>query len=155
LASSGAVPAGAPSSLASSSPVAAAVAPDAPRSAAASRSLASTSPVPLGGPSSAATSSPRASNPAADIAVTYVKPHGAPCHDATRDPKLAAIVATATRALPGTAALIGPPRGELAVAATLRGVRYLREGFADRRMRPDGTLVPRTEPDALITSPIE
>jgi UPF0271 protein len=90
----------------------------------------------------------------AALAVTYVKPHGALYHDASRDPKLAAIVANATRAL-GDAALIGPPRGELAVAARLRGIRYLREGFADRHMRPDGTLVPRTEPDALITSPIE
>src|SRR5690606_4377033 len=35
-----------------------------------------------------------------------------------------------------------------------RGLRYLREGFADRRVRLDGTLVPRGEIDALITDPV-
>jgi len=88
------------------------------------------------------------------VAVGYMKPHGALYHDANRDPKLAALVANAARSF-GDVALIGPPRGELIVAARLRGMRYLREGFADRRMRPDGSLVPRNEPDALITSPIE
>lgn len=35
------------------------------------------------------------------------------------------------------------------------GRGYLREAFADRRTRPDGSLVPRTEPGALITDPAE
>lgn len=35
------------------------------------------------------------------------------------------------------------------------GRGYLREAFADRRTRGDGTLVPRSEPDALITDPAE
>ncbi|HET9030833.1 MAG TPA: LamB/YcsF family protein, partial [Candidatus Aquilonibacter sp.] len=30
------------------------------------------------------------------------------------------------------------------------GLRAIAEGFADRRYRADGTLVPRSEPDALI-----
>jgi UPF0271 protein len=29
----------------------------------------------------------------------------------------------------------------------------VREGFADRAYRPDGGLVPRTQPDALLTDP--
>ena len=32
---------------------------------------------------------------------------------------------------------------------------FVSEGFADRRYRPDGSLVPRTEPDALVDSPDE
>jgi UPF0271 protein len=35
------------------------------------------------------------------------------------------------------------------------GRGYLREAFADRRTRPDGSLVARSEPDALITDPAE
>jgi UPF0271 protein len=30
------------------------------------------------------------------------------------------------------------------------GAGFIAEGFADRRYRPDGTLVPRTEPDAFV-----
>ena len=33
------------------------------------------------------------------------------------------------------------------------GLRYAREGFADRGMRADGSLVPRGEPGALIDDP--
>ena len=38
-------------------------------------------------------------------------------------------------------------------AALSHGLAYSREGFADRRTRADGTLVPRSEPDAMITDP--
>lgn len=50
--------------------------------------------------------------------------------------------------------IIGPPKGCLADAARIRGLTYLREGFADRATRPDGSLVPRSEPNALIGDPI-
>ena len=39
---------------------------------------------------------------------------------------------------------------ELARAARLRGLRVAEEVFADRTYRPDGSLTPRAEPDALI-----
>ena len=85
--------------------------------------------------------------------VAYVKPHGALYHDANRDPVLArALLDGATAAL-GAIAVIGPPRGALHDAAAATGLRYLREGFADRATRPDGSLVPRTEPGALIDDP--
>jgi UPF0271 protein len=51
-------------------------------------------------------------------------------------------------------AFIGPPTGCLADAVRIRGLTYLREGFADRATRPDGSLVPRSEPNALIKDPI-
>ena len=35
------------------------------------------------------------------------------------------------------------------------GLPVAAEGFADRRYLPDGSLVPRTEPDALLSSPDE
>jgi UPF0271 protein len=87
---------------------------------------------------------------AAGVAVCAVKPHGALYHDAARD---AAIAGAVVDALAPGMMLIGPPRGALRDVAEHRGVRYLREGFADRRLRPDGSLVPRGEPDALILDP--
>jgi len=93
------------------------------------------------------------------LTIEYVKPHGALYHDAAKDPGRAiAIVQAATIALGGSVtpiawSLIGPARGQLADIAHASGVKYLREGFADRRAYADGSLVPRSEPDALITSP--
>jgi UPF0271 protein len=86
--------------------------------------------------------------------VEYVKPHGALYHDVARSDALAsALVAAVTGALGDAIVVIGPPTGALREAATARGLRYASEGFADRRMRDDGSLVPRTEPGALITDP--
>jgi len=85
--------------------------------------------------------------------VAYVKPHGALYHDANRDSVLArALIEGATAAL-GAVAVIGPARGALHDAAAAAGLRYLREGFADRATRPDGSLLPRSEPGALIEDP--
>ena len=86
--------------------------------------------------------------------VRFVKPHGALYHDAAARPELArAVVDGVVRALGPAAIVIGPPGGALRDAAAAAGLAYLREGFADRRLRPDGSLVPRSERDALITDP--
>lgn len=85
--------------------------------------------------------------------VAYVKPHGALYHDANRDPALARAVIEGALAALGAVAVIGPARGALHDAAAAAGLRYLREGFADRATRPDGSLVPRSEPGALIEDP--
>jgi 5-oxoprolinase (ATP-hydrolysing) subunit A len=91
---------------------------------------------------------------AQDREVAYVKPHGALYHDAAADPAIAsAVVDAVLDALGDQAVVIGPPAGALRTAAGARGLGYAREGFADRRMRPDGSLVPRSEPGALITDP--
>jgi 5-oxoprolinase (ATP-hydrolysing) subunit A len=87
-------------------------------------------------------------------AVEYVKPHGALYHDAIDHLDAASAVLLGARAAFGEGvAVIGPPSGRLADIATSLGVRYLREGFADRATCPDGTLVPRSDPGALITDP--
>jgi UPF0271 protein len=86
--------------------------------------------------------------------IAFMKPHGALYHAAREDAALAeALVQGAIQALGTDFTLIGPPRGELAAAAARAGLRYAREGFADRATRPDGTLVPREEPGALIADP--
>jgi 5-oxoprolinase (ATP-hydrolysing) subunit A len=48
---------------------------------------------------------------------------------------------------------LGPPEGALAAAVAGAGLALLREGFADRGTRADGTLVPRGEAGALLADP--
>jgi UPF0271 protein len=88
------------------------------------------------------------------LRVGYVKPHGALYHDAIASAPIAeAALRGAIDVLGKNVIAIGAPRGAFAEAASILGIRYLREGFADRAMRPDGSLIPRSEPDALITDP--
>jgi UPF0271 protein len=84
------------------------------------------------------------------VRVTHVKPHGALYHAANADPVLArAVIEGATRAL-GAVKFLGAASGEMARAAS---GAFLRERFCDRGERPDGSLVPRGEPGALVTDP--
>jgi 5-oxoprolinase (ATP-hydrolysing) subunit A len=86
--------------------------------------------------------------------VTYVKPHGALYHDANASlPLAAALLDGAMRVLGAAVIVIGPPAGRLRDAALAAGLPYLREGFADRATRSDGSLLPRSEPGALVTDP--
>jgi UPF0271 protein len=88
--------------------------------------------------------------------VDYIKPHGALYHDAAVHGAIAgAVVGAAVEALGDRIVVIGPGAGALRDAAAARGLRYASEGFADRRMRENGSLVPRTEPGALLTEPSE
>ena len=87
------------------------------------------------------------------VHLAYVKPHGALYHAANRDGALAAAVVNGARAALGDYTLIAPPHGALFDAARGAGLEVLREGFADRATRPDGSLVPRGEPGAVITDP--
>jgi UPF0271 protein len=87
-------------------------------------------------------------------AVAFVKPHGALYHAADADADLAAaVVGGAADALGAAYAMVGPAGGALAAASRAAGLRYLREGFADRGIRADGSLVPRGQPGALVTDP--
>jgi 5-oxoprolinase (ATP-hydrolysing) subunit A len=86
--------------------------------------------------------------------VTSAKPHGALYHAAHARAEIAqACVRGIARAL-GSVAIVGLAGGELERAAREGGHSFLREAFADRALRPDGTLVPRTEPGAVIDDPI-
>jgi UPF0271 protein len=90
-----------------------------------------------------------------DRTVDYIKPHGALYHDAAAGAALADRVVGAAHDALGAVVVIGPPSGALRAAAVARGLRYASEGFADRRMRSDGSLVPRSEPGALLADPDE
>lgn len=85
--------------------------------------------------------------------VTSAKPHGALYHAAHADPVVArACVDGISRAL-GAVAIVGLAGGELEAEARRRGHPYLREAFADRGVRSDGSLIPRGEPGAVVEDP--
>ena len=88
---------------------------------------------------------------AAGVPVRFVKPHGALYNQAQRDARIAnAVVGSlAGRDLP----ILGLPGAEVERAARAAGVRFVAEGFADRAYRPDGRLVPRAEPGAILHDP--
>jgi UPF0271 protein len=87
--------------------------------------------------------------------VSTMKPHGALYHDADRQPLVAgALLDGAARGLGLPAAelqIVGPAGGVLEAEARRRGHGYAREGFADRGYAPDGSLIPRSQPGALLT----
>jgi UPF0271 protein len=88
---------------------------------------------------------------ACGTAVTYVKPHGALYHAVVSHQGHAAAVASAAVDA-GDLPVYGLPDGALRQAAERRGLRYVAEGFADRGYRRDGTLVPRGQPGALLST---
>lgn len=84
-------------------------------------------------------------------AVRYVKAHGALYNDLADNEELAAAFADAVLAYGGELAalvLAGSPAVEVLAK---RGVRVVREGFADRGYTAAGRLVPRRQSGALIT----
>ena len=87
------------------------------------------------------------------VRLRHVKPHGALYHMAAREPAVAAAVCRAVRALDERLLVYAPPGSRLLDAAAAAGLTTAAEGFVDRAYRPDGTLVARTEPNALIDSP--
>ncbi len=82
--------------------------------------------------------------------LAYVKPHGALYHRMTRDRETAQAVVETIAAIDPGLAVLGWPGGELLAAAREAGLAAIPEGFVDRRYAPDGTLVSRAEPGALL-----
>jgi UPF0271 protein len=82
---------------------------------------------------------------AAGTSVRYLKPHGALYHRVLDDEEQARAVLDGSGQLP----VLGMPGRLLALAAAAdRPVFH--EGFPDRGYTPDGRLVPRSEPGALV-----
>lgn len=80
----------------------------------------------------------------------HVKPHGALYNQAAHDPALADAIAAAVLDVDPSLALYGLAGGELLRAAVRAGLRPVAEVFADRGYRADGSLVPRSQPGALV-----
>lgn len=87
------------------------------------------------------------------VPVRHVKPHGALYNMATTDADMAGAIASATRAADPSLTLFGPPHSALLEAGRSVGLRVAAEGFADRAYRPDGSLLPRSEPGAVLQEP--
>ena len=87
---------------------------------------------------------------AAGSGVRYVKPHGALYNTAARDTAQAGAVVRAVLRCDPSLAVVALPGGELARLAARAGLRVVGEAFLDRAYRDDGTLVPRTEPGAVL-----
>ncbi|MCH7740065.1 MAG: LamB/YcsF family protein [Chloroflexi bacterium] len=85
----------------------------------------------------------------------HVKPHGAMYNKAVRDPAEAAAIIEAIREFDPElihVVLAGSPWERLAREA---GVPVAREAYSDRAITPEGTLVPRSQPGAVIHEPDE
>lgn len=87
---------------------------------------------------------------AAGLRLQHVKPHGAMYNMAAVDPALAQAIVSGIRAVDRELILLGLANSELLKAARAAGLPYASEVFADRAYLPDGTLVPRSRPDAMI-----
>ncbi len=84
--------------------------------------------------------------------VRYVKPHGALYNTIVHHREQAQAVVDGIRAFGDLPVMLLP--GGIAVELAERaGLRVIPEAFADRNYNPDGTLVPRREPHAVITDP--
>jgi UPF0271 protein len=89
---------------------------------------------------------------AVEIPLSHVKAHGALYNLAMRDDRFARPVIAAAElfGLP----VLGLPDSRVELLCNGR-VGFIAEGYADRRYRPGGTLVPRSEPGAFVESPAE
>jgi len=86
-----------------------------------------------------------------DCPAAYIKPHGAFYHQSSQSSReLAGITLQSVLSITRTP-LMGMPGTAHSEIAWLSEVKFLREGFADRGYAPDGTLLPRSHPDAVLT----
>lgn len=87
--------------------------------------------------------------------VAYVKPHGALYNTVVHHEAQAAAVVAAVRAYDASLPLLGLPGSVLLATAEAAGLRTVTEAFADRAYTPEGTLVSRREPGAVLHDPAE
>ncbi|MFE2753305.1 LamB/YcsF family protein [Actinosynnema sp. NPDC059335] len=87
---------------------------------------------------------------AAGTRVEYVKPHGALYNATVHHDRQAEAVVAGVRAF-GDLPVLGLPGSRLLHHAGRAGLRAVREAFADRAYTPQATLVPRSEPGAVLS----
>ena len=84
--------------------------------------------------------------------LVHVKPHGMLYNQSARQPELADAIARAVKAVDPQLVLVGLANSESIRAAQAQGLKTRQEVFADRGYQSDGSLVPRSQPGALIES---
>lgn len=87
---------------------------------------------------------------AAGTRIAYVKPHGALYNTIVHHQEQARAVIEAVLAFDPQLPVMGLPGSAVLREAERAGLRPVVEAFADRAYTPDGTLVPRREPGAVI-----
>lgn len=86
----------------------------------------------------------------AGSSVSYVKPHGALYNSIVDHPEQARAVAEAVASVNPALAVLGLPGSVFLEEAQRLGLRTVTEAFADRAYTPDGRLVSRREPGAVL-----
>jgi len=86
--------------------------------------------------------------------IQHVKLHGAMYNVVSKDPVLAAAVVEAVIEFNRDLILVGLSGSQFLKLAEDAGLRVAHEAFADRAYLPDGALVSRTTPGALIKDPV-
>jgi 5-oxoprolinase (ATP-hydrolysing) subunit A len=81
----------------------------------------------------------------------HVKAHGAFYNMAAKDAKLARAIAQAVRDFDSSLVLYGLAGSAMIQEAQALGLRVANEVFGDRSYQADGSLTPRSQPDAMIT----
>jgi len=92
---------------------------------------------------------------AAGTTVGYVKPHGALYNTIVTDCDQARAVAEAVHAADPGLTVLGPANSVFFAEARQLGLRTVAEAFADRAYQPDGQLVPRSDPGAVLHDPVQ
>jgi UPF0271 protein len=82
--------------------------------------------------------------------LSHVKPHGALYNQSARELEIAHAIAEAVRGADPGLILFGLSGSVSITAAQEAGLRTASEVFADRTYQPDGSLTPRSRPNALI-----
>jgi UPF0271 protein len=89
----------------------------------------------------------------AGTGVAYVKPHGALYHACTSHPEQARAVVEAAHEYDPSMAVLAAPGSPLLAFGEAMGMEPIAEAFADRAYLPNGNLVARSDPGAVITDP--
>ncbi|GAA4877367.1 5-oxoprolinase subunit PxpA [Saccharopolyspora cebuensis] len=85
--------------------------------------------------------------------IRYVKPHGALYNAIVHHEEQAAAVVAAVRAFDPAMPVLGLPGSRFLALAADAGLPVFQEAFADRAYTPEGTLVSRREPGAVLHDP--
>ena len=90
-----------------------------------------------------------------DHKLHHVKAHGALYNLAAKDRLIADAVITGIKLVDPQTIVYGLANSELIKAAQNANMKFAQEVFADRNYQSDGSLVPRSQPTAVISNPAE
>ncbi len=84
------------------------------------------------------------------LSLTHIKPHGALYHKVAKDIKTARILIEIVKQIDPHVGLVGLPNSVIHQASEKANIRFIKEGFADRRYHDDGSLVNRNDVGAVL-----